>query len=457
MNKKYIKQSVFRYMIMIGGLLITIFIINVWIKTHMFNGEEIIVFSWLRLHFIENDMNNFILDDMIYAFGSDNHILMYSMIIIRSTCAILLLFLLFRSIKNRANKTMSLGICLIVSGAISNLISNFFYGLLFSDSFNKNASFLPSTGSYGTLFHGKAIDFLYFPVIQYTIPSWVPFYGGTEIDYFREVFGISDILMFLGITIISTLIAFHFSTHLRFESKSYNKRKPKSDFLSIEEMILSTINYSNITRICPVYASIQFDVIILTLLLVTLGCSYIESTLANMALFISLILFIIYSRKNYIEMLLRRRKKILDLLVLTDDSLYLLHFITIDKNSKYHINNIYKISRKEIILDKEIDIIEFIPDKIDAITSLITFYLKNFLSSLKGFLFRKVTQKIGYMTKSSVVKIRLKANEKLVISSKISPVNSFSNYDIDYYEDSSYLKYKLIDFEYLIKYLGYQV
>ena len=45
---------------------------------------------------------------------------------------------------------------------------------------------------YGTLFHGKVVDMLFFPLIDTILPEWIPYYGGTKFTFFDPIFNIAD-------------------------------------------------------------------------------------------------------------------------------------------------------------------------------------------------------------------------------------------------------------------------
>ena len=74
---------------------------------------------------------------------------------------------------------------------------------------NNVATFL-SDHPYGSLFHGKVVDMLYFPLIDTTLPDWIPFYGGHGFTFFDPIFNIADtsISVAVGLLIIFNKQAF---------------------------------------------------------------------------------------------------------------------------------------------------------------------------------------------------------------------------------------------------------
>ena len=91
---------------------------------------------------------------------------------------------------------------LIIGGAIGNIIDSSFYGLIFNESYNNVACFLPESGGYASLFRGKVVDMFYLPLINSHFPNWVPIYGGEHFIFFRPVFNIADAGISTGIFLI---------------------------------------------------------------------------------------------------------------------------------------------------------------------------------------------------------------------------------------------------------------
>lgn len=91
---------------------------------------------------------------------------------------------------------------LVLAGAIGNIIDSVFYGVIFNDSFNQLASFLPTEGGYSSILHGRVVDMFWFPLFEGTFPSWFPIWGGEEYLFFRPVFNVADASISVGITLI---------------------------------------------------------------------------------------------------------------------------------------------------------------------------------------------------------------------------------------------------------------
>jgi signal peptidase II len=80
-----------------------------------------------------------------------------------------------------------------------------FYGLIFEESIPGSftpAKIFPEHGYAGFL-HGKVVDMLYFPIISDArFPSWVPFWGGEDFEFFRPIFNLADASISTGVIAI---------------------------------------------------------------------------------------------------------------------------------------------------------------------------------------------------------------------------------------------------------------
>lgn len=92
-------------------------------------------------------------------------------------------------------------LCLILAGAIGNIIDSIFYGVVFSHSYGQIASFLPEKGS-APLFLGNVVDMLQFPLVTWIWPEWIPFIGGNSFTFFKYIFNIADTAISTGVGIL---------------------------------------------------------------------------------------------------------------------------------------------------------------------------------------------------------------------------------------------------------------
>lgn len=169
-------------------------IVKIWIKTHMTIGESIPVFgNWFQIYFIENNGMAFGMQ-----FGGSFGKLLLSLF--RLVLIGVIIHYINKLIKKEAPLGVLYGVALILIGAIGNIIDSMFYGLIFNEStFTTVATLFPEGGGYAPLLYGKVVDMLYFPIINTTLPTWVPFYGGENFIFFRPIFNIADSCITIGV------------------------------------------------------------------------------------------------------------------------------------------------------------------------------------------------------------------------------------------------------------------
>ncbi len=106
-------------------------------------------------------------------------------------------------VKQRYSRGFIFCAALIYAGALGNLIDSMFYGMIFDESPTGNgygyvAHIFPAHGYAGFL-HGRVVDMLYFPIIKSHFPSWFPFVGGDEFEFFSPIFNIADASISAGV------------------------------------------------------------------------------------------------------------------------------------------------------------------------------------------------------------------------------------------------------------------
>ncbi len=171
---------------------------KVYIKTHFKLQENIEVFSWFQIYFIENDgmawgtkISDFV------SFVSERSAKIF-LTVFRIVAIFGIGYWLFDATKKKASTILILAIALIFAGALGNITDSVFYGILFDDSFNQVAVFLPEAGGYDSLLHGKVVDMLYFPLFEVDLPQWFPIGGGKRFNFFEPVFNIADMAISTG-------------------------------------------------------------------------------------------------------------------------------------------------------------------------------------------------------------------------------------------------------------------
>jgi signal peptidase II len=181
----------------IGTILIAIIldqIIKIYIKTNFYLGEEVIVFDWFRIHFVENNGMA-----MGFEFGGRTGKLFLTLFRIVAVSAII--FWLVGNIKRKVHNAVIIGISLIFSGAVGNIIDSVFYGVIFDQSNHKVAT-LFAEKPYGELFYGKVVDMLYFPFWDGVLPEWIPFIGGNDFTFFQYIFNPADAFISIGVALL---------------------------------------------------------------------------------------------------------------------------------------------------------------------------------------------------------------------------------------------------------------
>ena len=169
-----------------------------YVKTHFALGDDIQVFNWFKILFVEN--NGMAWGTKLSDFTN--------LISERTAKVILTLFRvvaifgigywLVNTIRTKGPKLLIISIALIFSGAMGNIIDSVFYGVFFNDSVGQIAKLFPAEGGYDTFLHGNVVDMLYFPMWKGFLPEWIPFVGGDYFTFFEPVFNVADMAISTG-------------------------------------------------------------------------------------------------------------------------------------------------------------------------------------------------------------------------------------------------------------------
>ncbi|RDY59625.1 lipoprotein signal peptidase [Flagellimonas nanhaiensis] len=173
---------------------------KIYIKTNFVYEQTEIIFSWFKIYFIENSGAAWgtKLSDFLPISESTGKLILT---IFRIFAVFGIGYWLWDIIKKGSPKTLIFAVSLIFAGALGNIIDSVFYGMIFDHSYGQ-VSTLFADEPYGSLFHGRVVDMLYFPLIDTTWPDWVPSFGGQRFRFFEPVFNIADTAISTGVGIL---------------------------------------------------------------------------------------------------------------------------------------------------------------------------------------------------------------------------------------------------------------
>lgn len=169
-------------------------ITKIYVKTHFVLGEEVVVFDWFRIHFVENNGMA-----MGIEFGGNAGKLFLTLFRLVAIGGIV--YWLLNSIKKNLATVGIVAIALIFAGAVGNIIDSVFYGVIFNTPGHDVAT-LFADEPYGKLFYGKVVDMFYFPIWEGNLPEWLPFVGGDFFRFFNYIFNPADAYITAGVALL---------------------------------------------------------------------------------------------------------------------------------------------------------------------------------------------------------------------------------------------------------------
>ena len=194
---KTIMKSKYAFLIILLVLIIDQWS-KIYIKTHFILNEAVRVFSWFQIYFVENE-------GAAWGTKIPGEYGKLLLTLFRIIAVIGIGYWLITATKKQQPKVLIVSISLILAGALGNIIDSVFYGILFNHSYGQIAT-LFSNEPYGTLLHGKVVDMFYFPLIDTTLPNWVPIWGGERFRFFEPVFNVADSAICIA---VGLMIIFH--------------------------------------------------------------------------------------------------------------------------------------------------------------------------------------------------------------------------------------------------------
>ena len=166
-------------------------ILKIWVKTHMCIDEAImIVPEWFQLRFIENNGAAFGMQ-ISSAGGFDWGKLALSLfrVVMIGLLGYYIVYLNRR--KTGTPKGVTIGLAMILAGAVGNLIDSMFYGMIFTQSTPTTVATLGE--GYSKFMMGKVVDMFYFPLFQWnSVPRWLDFLVDYNNYFFGAIFNLAD-------------------------------------------------------------------------------------------------------------------------------------------------------------------------------------------------------------------------------------------------------------------------
>lgn len=165
-------------------------VIKFWVKTHLAVGQTVpLLGQWFNLHFVENE-------GMAFGISFGQQIGKFLLSLVRIVLVGLLCWYFAVFVKRGKMDGVVLTIfCLVIAGAIGNIIDSMFYGIFFTESnFLQVAEWSPGHG-YAPFFFGKVVDMFYLKL--FPIPEKFPLWGGSW--FFPAIFNFADACITVGI------------------------------------------------------------------------------------------------------------------------------------------------------------------------------------------------------------------------------------------------------------------
>ncbi len=206
-------MKVYRFFLIALGVIIIDQTSKLLVHEYMYLHQEInVIGDWFRLHYLLNP-------GMAFGIRWNNEFGKLALTSFRIAAMLGIGYYLFKAARKQAHYGFLICMALILGGAVGNVIDSTFYGVLLNNH---------PPGSPTPWFHGQVIDMLFFPIVEFYVPEWVPLKGGEYFLFFSPVFNIADSSIFVGVVAILIFQRKFFKErsrhgHVRTESAEQNR------------------------------------------------------------------------------------------------------------------------------------------------------------------------------------------------------------------------------------------
>lgn len=164
--------------------------VKIWVKTHMALHDVIDITGWFKIAFVENN-------GMAFGMELVDKIFLTSF---RIVAVVWIVWYMARVIRRGTGWAYVVCLSMILAGAAGNIIDCMFYGMIFNNPSSPLVAEFVSWGSgYESLFYGRVVDMLYFPLVEWRWPDWMPVCGGNNFIFFSPIFNIADASITCGV------------------------------------------------------------------------------------------------------------------------------------------------------------------------------------------------------------------------------------------------------------------
>lgn len=182
-----VRMKIYKYYIIAALVILADHGSKLLVHNYMYIHQEVNVLGeWFKLHYLLNP-------GMAFGIRWENEFGKLALTMFRVIAMVGIAWYLYKSAIRKAHNGFLVCLALILGGAVGNVIDSIFYGVLLH-----NAPYNSPT----PWFHGQVIDMLFFPMVEFYWPAWVPFVGGEYFLFFSPVFNIADSSIFLGVASI---------------------------------------------------------------------------------------------------------------------------------------------------------------------------------------------------------------------------------------------------------------